>query len=112
VIELLAAEWRQRRRYEPQLRVDGYRRRFPHLGDALAARLESQADSGAAEPAKLPPRPGVDSEAPTLPPSDPEATRYTPRPPEPSAAAPMNWPSRPRLRNRGRIGPWWHGRRL
>jgi WD40 repeat protein len=93
VIELLAAEWRQRRRHEPQLRLDGYRRRFPHLGDALEARLDGQADSdAAAEPATLPPRPSADSETPTVPPNDPDATHYTPRPPEPSAAASLQWP--------------------
>jgi WD40 repeat protein/serine/threonine protein kinase len=83
VIELLAAEWRHRRRHEPQLRLDGYRRRFPRLGDALQARLDAQADSGAAERATLPPRPRVDAEAPPLSPApapalaDPDRTRYS-----------------------------------
>jgi WD40 repeat protein len=91
VIELLAAEWRQRRRHEPHLRVDGYRRRFPQLGEALQARLHDHADSGdAAEPATLPPRPSVDSEAPTVPPAPAPVVEDpcpTPAPPEPVEAA-------------------------
>jgi hypothetical protein len=48
VVALLAAEHEQRRRREPGLGLDEYRRRFPGYGELLAARLQAAAPSVAA----------------------------------------------------------------
>jgi eukaryotic-like serine/threonine-protein kinase len=45
VVGLLAAEHRERRRSEPGLTLDEYRRRFPALASLLEARIQAQSDS-------------------------------------------------------------------
>src|SRR6516162_7969746 len=48
VVDLLAAEWTLRRRQEPQLSLDEYRRRFLQHGAALEERWQVGADGGEA----------------------------------------------------------------
>jgi tetratricopeptide (TPR) repeat protein len=105
LLELIAAEYRLRRRQEPDLTPEEYRKRFPQLGRELPRHLpETPPGPGFAVPlrqiladleAAAPSPPGSSPSLPG-PETDPDATRPTP-PPRPFGLPPATdaWPEVP-----------------